>query len=64
VLGFLELSEDMVPPQEYWHSTEHLDDWFKSVRQRSKDRAAGLESIDSGEELADGYSDPDVANLR
>lgn len=64
VLGFLDLSEDQVPPEEYWHSHEHIEDWFKAVKQRSADRARGMESIDTGEELADGYQDSDVANLR
>lgn len=55
-----------MPPENYWHSPDHLKGWFASVRQRSKDRAAGMESIPTDEEL-DAHSDfvdPEVVALR
>lgn len=40
--------------------------WFASVRQRSKDKAMGLESIPTDEELdaSSDFVDPEVAALR
>ena len=60
------MPEDQMPPENYWHSQEHLKDWFASVRQRSKDRAAGMESIPTGEELdaQSDFVDPEVVALR
>lgn len=34
VLGFFELPEDDQPPEEIWHHTERLEEWFKAVKQR------------------------------
>lgn len=65
VLGYQELAEEDVPPEEYWHSEDRLSEWFASVKQRRKGRASGMESIDTGEDLdEDSYSDPDVESLR
>lgn len=66
VLGWLELPEDQTPPERYWHSPDHIEEWFAAVRQRMDARARGMESIPDGEELdPDGYyEDPDVAALR
>jgi hypothetical protein len=58
VLGFLELPEEDSPPEEYWHSPEHLKDWFEAVKQRREDRYAGIQPMDdedadmTGNELA------------
>ncbi len=62
MLGFLELPSDQVPPEKYWHSSKHLKEWFESVEQKRKDRAAGFETIEDDEgmeenELAKGLRD-------
>lgn len=41
VLGFLELPQEDTPPEEYWHSPEHLKEWFEAVKQRREDRFSG-----------------------
>lgn len=65
VLGYQELPEEDVPPEEYWHSEDRLSEWFASMKQRRKSRASGMESIDTGEDLDEySYSDPDVESLR
>lgn len=55
-----------MPPERYWHSRDHIDEWFASVKQRQEAKARGMESISDDEELdPDGYyEDPDVAALR
>lgn len=55
-----------MPPEHYWHSEDHLKEWWASVKQKSKDRAAGMESIPTGEELdaASDFVDPEVVALR
>lgn len=55
-----------MPPDHYWHSDEHIRRWMKSVRQKSKDRAMGMESIPTDEELdaSSDFVDPEVAALR
>lgn len=66
VLGFLELPEDQVPPEEYWHSQEHIRDWFEAVKRRLSDEHRGIKSIEPGEDLddPDPYVDPEVSALR
>lgn len=51
MLGFLELPSDQVPPEKYWHSPTHLKEWFESVEQKRKDRAAGFEPIEDDEDM-------------
>lgn len=51
VLGFFELPEESVPPKKYWHSVKHLKDWFESVEQKRKDRAAGFMAVDDDEDM-------------
>lgn len=46
VLGFFDLPEDDIPPQNLWHSETHLREWFDTVEQRHKDRAQGFQPID------------------
>lgn len=61
VLGFLELPEDDAPPEEYWHSPEHLKEWFEAVKQRREERFGGhgLDHQDAddmtGNEIAEQY---------
>ena len=63
-LGYLELPEDQTPPEEIWHSPERIKEWFSSVRQRMKDQAKGIESIEPDEDSEPDFFDPDVAKLR
>ncbi len=63
VLGWFELPEDQVPPEEYWHSTELITEWFEAVKRRQSDRSKGLESIETPEG-DDDYVDDEVAALR
>lgn len=63
VLGWFELPEDQVPPEEYWQSPALVEDWFKAVKQRQENRSKGLESIPDSED-DDGYVDEEVAALR
>lgn len=48
VLGFMELPEDDAPPEEYWHSHEHLKEWFDAAKQRREDRMSGYPIGDAG----------------
>lgn len=31
-MGMLELPEEEVPPERYWHHSERLHEWFRAVR--------------------------------
>lgn len=64
VLGWFELPEDQVPPEEYWHSPDLVDEWFKAVKARQGDRKRGFESIEDPEGDEPDYVDEEVAALR
>jgi hypothetical protein len=50
VLGWMELAEEEVPPQRIWHHEERLSEWFESVAQKRKDRVAGVDYTDVGDD--------------
>lgn len=52
VLGWMELSEEEVPPRRFWHNEERLREWFDSVQQRREDRASGqdYEAVPDGDD--------------
>jgi hypothetical protein len=52
VLGFLELPEDDVPPEEFWGSEERLAEWFEGVKARHDAQAKGLMPIEDFDEDA------------
>ncbi len=53
VLGFFELPPDQIPPSKYWHSVEHLKEWFEAVEQRRADKAAGYTPIEADEDMTE-----------
>lgn len=55
VLGFYEsLPSEDVPPRRYWHSHEHLAEWFEAVKEKRQMRAQGMEPIEEeGSETVD-----------
>jgi hypothetical protein len=63
VLGWFELPEDQVPPEEYWHSPDLIEDWFKAVKRRQENRSKGFESIEESDG-DESYVDEEVAALR
>lgn len=63
VLGWFELPEDQIPPDEYWHSPALVEEWFETVKRRQSDRSKGVESIDMPES-DDDYVDEEAAALR
>lgn len=34
VLGYFELPQDEIPPEEIWHHSERTNEWFEAVKQR------------------------------
>jgi hypothetical protein len=36
VIGYMELPEDELPPEEMWHHTSRLAEWFDAVKERRK----------------------------
>lgn len=51
VLGFFELPTDQVPPSKFWHSQQHLQEWFDAVEQKRSDKAAGFTPIEADEDM-------------
>jgi hypothetical protein len=45
VLGFFEMPEDESPPEEMWHNTARLSEWFKAVKERRKN--PDMQPVDS-----------------
>ena len=45
MLGYLELPEDDLPPEEIWHHDERLEEWFLAVKERREQRSQGMEPI-------------------
>jgi hypothetical protein len=41
VHGWLEQPEEDIPPEEIWHHSERLEEWFESVKQRREDGGSG-----------------------
>lgn len=51
MLGFLELPDDERPPEEYWHSSDAINEWFEAVKQKRADKYSGIEAVpDPGED--------------
>lgn len=63
VLGFYELPTEDQPPQEIWHSSERMKEWFDGVKQRRTDGASGLDPID-GPEADDMETNAEAAELK
>lgn len=38
------LPEDEQPPRAIWHSDQLLDDWFREVKERRKEKSSGKRS--------------------
>lgn len=36
MLGYMELPEDELPPEEMWHHNSRLKEWFEAVKERRK----------------------------
>lgn len=36
ILGYWEMPEEDVPPEEYWGDDEAIGEWFEAVKQRRK----------------------------
>lgn len=65
VLGWFEHPQDEQPPENIWHSPERIKEWFEAIRQKRRDEARGIRSIDPDEGAgADDYVDPEVRALR
>jgi hypothetical protein len=45
-LSFEELPEDDIPPRSIWLRGEDLEEWFKEVKRRHKDKLGGRQEID------------------
>jgi hypothetical protein len=45
VLGFFELPEDEIPPEEMWHHQERVKEWFEAMKERRKN--PDMEPVDS-----------------
>ena len=43
----MELPEEDVPPEEIWHDSARIEEWFEAVKHR---RESGMEPIDDADE--------------
>lgn len=43
ILGYWEMPEEDVPPEEYWGDDEAIREWFEAVKQRRRDPNAASE---------------------
>ena len=60
VLGFMELPEDDVPPEEIWHDAQRIEEWFEAVKSR---RESGMEPVNDQADSAPMLSNEETAKL-